>query len=308
MVWLIVAAVAVLFALLSVFIYFESRGFVTENYSFDSERSGEDFGFVFFSDLHETCFGENNAELLRAIDECGCDYVFIGGDVITSKCDFSPEFDTTIEFLKQLCARRKVIFAYGNHERALCDIRDCEAQYRKGKKDDSDIKRIDVLEKSLIDSGAILLRDDHYDIPGTDIRVFGLDLSLDYFRRLVRRKPEDGYIDSLLGPCDKEKFSILMAHDPEHIKEYADWGCNLVLAGHLHGGIVRVPGLGGVISPQIRIFPKYDSGVFKVGRTDMLLTRGIGTHTIPIRVFNKAEICKVTIHYKKTESKDESKC
>lgn len=297
MIYFVVAAVALLLVLLGVFVYFQSKGFVTESYIFESDVIDEDFSFVFFSDLHETIYGNDNDELLSAIDKCGCEYVLIGGDVITSKCDFSPEFEKTIDFLKNLSRKYKVVFSYGNHERALCDIRDCEAKYRTHAKDESDIKRIDILEHALADNGAIILKNSYWDVPNLKVRLYGLDLSLKYFRRLIRRKPEDDLLDGLLGPSDKEKYSILLSHDPEHFKEYSKWGCNLVLSGHLHGGIVRVPGLGGVISPQLRIFPKYDSGVFNLNGVDMLLTRGIGTHTIPVRVFNKAEICKVTIRH-----------
>lgn len=295
MVYCIVAAIVLVIILLGIFIYYESKGFVTESYSFESDILDEDFEFVFFSDLHETVYGIDNDELICAIDKCGCRYILIGGDVITSKCDFSAEFEKTVDFIKRLGEKYTVVFSYGNHERALCDIRDCEAEYRTRAKDESDIKRIDILEKALSDSGAVILRNGFWDVPDKKVRLYGLDFSLKYFRRLVRHKPEMGLIDDILGCPDEEKYSILLAHDPEHFEEYSKWGCNLVLSGHLHGGIVRVPGLGGVISPQLRIFPKYDSGVFKLNGVDMLITRGIGTHTIPLRIFNKAEICKVTI-------------
>ena len=295
MIYFTVTAILIVLILLIVFVYFQSRGFATEEYFFKSDGLSSDFDFVFFSDLHETIFGTDNELLLAAIDACGCDYVLIGGDVITSKSDKSPEFYKTVDFLKALCDKHKVIFSYGNHEHALCDIRDCEEEYRTREKDESDIERIDILENALRDSGAVILKNGFYDVPGSNVRIYGLDLSLEYFRRLIRHKPEDGLLEKLLGRPLNDKYSILMAHDPEHFEEYAAWGANLVLSGHLHGGIVRIPGLGGVVSPQLKLFPKYDSGVFKLNASDMLLTRGIGTHTIPIRIFNKAEICKTEI-------------
>ena len=63
------------------------------------------------------------------------------------------------------------------------------------------------------------------------------------------------------------------------------------MAGHVHGGIARVPIWGkGVLSPALRLFPKYDGGIFREGNAVMILSRGMGTHTIPIRVFNPAEL------------------
>ena len=64
----------------------------------------------------------------------------------------------------------------------------------------------------------------------------------------------------------------------------------MVVSGHVHGGIMRLPVLGGVLSPNMTLFPKYDGGRFDVGRSAMILSRGLGTHTIPLRIFNPGEL------------------
>jgi len=88
----------------------------------------------------------------------------------------------------------------------------------------------------------------------------------------------------------------LIAHDPDYFPKYADWGADLVLSGHVHGGMVRVPFWGkGVVSPNVRLFPKYDGGEFTIGKSRMLLSRGLGMHTIPIRLFNPGEILEVEL-------------
>ena len=64
-----------------------------------------------------------------------------------------------------------------------------------------------------------------------------------------------------------------------------------MLSGHVHGGMVRVPLIGkGVVSPNVRLFPQYDGGRFEIGESVMLLSRGLGMHTIPIRLFNPGEL------------------
>ena len=69
-----------------------------------------------------------------------------------------------------------------------------------------------------------------------------------------------------------------------------------MLAGHVHGGMVRVPIWGkGVVSLNVRLFPKYDGGEFTLGKTRMLLSRGLGMHTIPIRLFNPGEVLEVDL-------------
>ena len=66
--------------------------------------------------------------------------------------------------------------------------------------------------------------------------------------------------------------------------------------GHVHGGLMRLPFLGGVISPRLILFPKYDGGRFEHGNSVMLLSRGLGTHTLPIRIFNPGELVFIRIY------------
>ena len=102
---------------------------------------------------------------------------------------------------------------------------------------------------------------------------------------------EQGYLQGLLGNARKDNYVILLAHNPDFFSEYARWGADLTISGHVHGGIARVPFWGkGVISPSLRLFPEYDGGIFEQGGAKMLLSRGLGTHTIPVRLFNPGEL------------------
>jgi predicted MPP superfamily phosphohydrolase len=84
------------------------------------------------------------------------------------------------------------------------------------------------------------------------------------------------------------------------MKNYVEWGADLVLSGHLHGGIVRIPGLVGAISPSFEIFPKYSGDLYYEEDTAIVVSKGLGTHTINIRLFNSAEV--VVIHLKSDNS------
>lgn len=81
-----------------------------------------------------------------------------------------------------------------------------------------------------------------------------------------------------------------MSHKPDFFNTYHKYGANLVLSGHNHGGTVRIPGRGGLISTDFKLFPKFSSGIFYEKDTIMVLTRGIGGHTINFRLFNKPEV------------------
>ena len=104
------------------------------------------------------------------------------------------------------------------------------------------------------------------------------------------------YMKEILGDIDESCFNILLAHNPQYFKEYAGWGADLTLSGHIHGGLVRLPFLGGVVSPMVTFFPKYDGGVFYENDKEMILSRGLGTHTIPIRMFNPGELNIIEIN------------
>ena len=60
-------------------------------------------------------------------------------------------------------------------------------------------------------------------------------------------------------------------------------------------GFMRLPVLGGVLSPALRLFPRYDGGLYEEGKSKMVLGRGLGTHTLPIRVFNPGELIVVRL-------------
>ena len=94
---------------------------------------------------------------------------------------------------------------------------------------------------------------------------------------------------------DRSCFQILMAHNPEYFRTYRRWGADLVLSGHVHGGIVRLPFFGGVISPRVRLFPQYDGGHFTKENKDLIVSRGLGSHTIPFRLWNPGELVEIEL-------------
>ena len=137
---------------------------------------------------------------------------------------------------------------------------------------------------------------EHTILEESGICIYGSEIDKLYYKRFGIQPMDPEYLKSLLGQPSAEKYTILIAHNPDYFPKYADWGADLVLAGHVHGGMVRVPIWGkGVVSPNVRLFPKYDGGEFTLGKTRMLLSRGLGMHTIPIRLFNPGEVLEVDL-------------
>ena len=118
-----------------------------------------------------------------------------------------------------------------------------------------------------------------------------------YYERFGVRPMDPGYLKTILGEPDERYYNILLGHNPDYADRYAQWGADLSLSGHVHGGIARIPlyregkwRLCGVLSPNIRFFPKYDCGSFSFGDRTVLVSRGLGMHTIPIRFLNPGEL------------------
>lgn len=90
-------------------------------------------------------------------------------------------------------------------------------------------------------------------------------------------------------------YSILMAHNPAYMDAYKKWGADLILSGHLHGGLVRCPGIGAVVTPQGFLFPKYSGEMRREGEQTIVVSRGLGSHTINIRLFNMPEVIAIEV-------------
>lgn len=237
--------------------------------------------FVLISDLHNKVYGNKNDKVIAAVKKMNPDFIVLAGDLVTSKAgeDMTPG----IELVKALGKDYKVYYGLGNHESKL---KQCTDKFGD---------KFDRLKAGIKDKNVILLENESIDIPKTNIRITGLDLDLKYFAHFRIRKLEDGYLQKTLPQYDETKCNILIAHNPDYFEDYAKWGADLVLSGHVHGGIMRIPFLGGVIAPSYKIFPKYDGGIFKTGKSVMLLGRGMGSHTLPFRFFNPAELYEVTL-------------
>lgn len=140
----------------------------------------------------------------------------------------------------------------------------------------------------ILENGSVLL-------PEYGIRITGLDLPREYYQKLDRAKLEPKAISRMIGHADRNDFQVLLAHNPVFFDAYAGWGADLTLSGHIHGGIVRIPGIGGVISTSYRLFPKYDGGYYEQNQKKMIVSRGLGSHTIPVRLFNPAELVVIDL-------------
>lgn len=282
MVLLIMVMLAV--ALLAVGIIDGNR-FVTVRKEFALSGLSKECRFVLLSDLHNKVYGTKNDKVIEAIRRINPDFIVLAGDLVTSQ--LREDMTLGIELLRALRQDYRIYYGLGNHESKMRQKPD-----QFGDKYDRLIRAVSGKNVSVLKNEAVFL-------PEYNLKITGLDLDLNYFAHFKIQKMKPGYLQETLPECEKEKCNILIAHNPDYFEEYAQWGADLVLSGHVHGGIMRLPLLGGVIAPSYKIFPKYDGGVFRTGGATMLLGRGMGSHTIPLRFFNPAELYDVQLKIKK---------
>jgi len=84
-------------------------------------------------------------------------------------------------------------------------------------------------------------------------------------------------IQSILGDLDTDSYNILLTHNPLYADTYSNWGADLTLSGHIHGGMIRIPFVGGLLSPEREFFPEYDAGKYQVNGKILIVNRGLAT-------------------------------
>lgn len=244
---------------------------------------------AFLSDLHNNELGKGNKDIFQMLEKEKPDYVFVGGDMIVSK--LAEDSKTALDFMERLAAKYPVYCGNGNHESRL--------QWKEDQHPESGVIYRNYVKK-LKKAGVHHLYNETVRIrEGRDeICLSELELSKEYYRKFQKMVLPKTYMESRLGQKSGEEFHILLSHNPAYFETYADWGADLTLSGHVHGGILRLPVLGGVISPSYDLFPKYDSGYFEMGNKRMIVSPGLGSHSIKIRLWNPPEIEFITLKRK----------
>lgn len=238
---------------------------------------------VLLSDLHNQRYGKKNAVLIREIDRMEPDLVAVAGDM------FTPEEGRTehvaLNLMETLAGKYPVCYGIGNHEYIM--------------KLDTDFfgVRYERYARGLRKAGVILLENEHTDITlkGIPIRIYGLQLPWRFYRRFSYSKLSPEELRTYLGSGTQERFKILLAHNPMCFSAYEKWGADLTLSGHLHGGFIRLPILGGIISPQCVPFPKYDRGIFEKNGHYMVVSAGLGSHSDLPRIGNPTELVVIDL-------------
>lgn len=269
--------VLILACLISVWISY--NWLTVSKFTVTSSKITESFRMVLISDLHNHRFDSNNEKLSEKIREQTPDLIIIDGDMLNGD---SEDDNVPVELIRSLSEIAPIYYSFGNHEYYYI-----EAGH-------------DELQKDLEEAGAVVLNYQSVDVTvkGNKIRLGGL---YEYgFETTMQTEAENEKVISYLEEyVDTERYLVMCAHRPEsfYCWDYADtWGIDLVLSGHLHGGQVIIPGVGGLYNSLNGFWPEYDYGQYKLGNSDMIITRGLGSNPkILPRFNNPPEIAVVDV-------------
>ena len=270
-------AIGVIVALLSVFtIYGLYNPLSVSEITVSSEAIDNPVRIALISDLHSCKYGNKQVKILDAIDKQNPDLICLAGDIFDDK---RPN-DNSEVFIAQISEKYPCYYVTGNHE--------CRSGTQAFQ------EKMDILEKY----GIIRLSNESKEIEvnGQKINICGVDdPEFDLY--------ENNYhiSDALYGiqkSLPDGRFSLLLSHRPEYFSFYVDYGFDLTLCGHAHGGQWRIPGLlnNGLIAPNQGLFPKYTTGRHTAGNSTMIVSRGLAKEsTLVPRFYNRPEIVIIKI-------------
>lgn len=274
------------------FYKYETESLEITKYEIENEKIPKEFNnfkIVQISDLHNKSFGKGNKRLLETIDSQNPDIVVITGDLVEGD---NKDFDVALNLIDELLKKYKVYHIIGNHEQKSL-IKKHKELYKTyfDKLYKKNIVNLDN-EKTKVEKD------------GKYINIYGLIIPLEYYPYFFKNyenknmKLEQDFINNKLGEINRDEYNILLAHTPFFFEDYEKYGVDLVLAGHVHGGIIRLPKVGGLLSPNREFFPKYDFGKYIKNNTTMLLSKGLGGSKVLIRFACKPEIVSITLKSK----------
>lgn len=245
---------------------------------------------LFLSDLHNRMYGRDNQRLLASIKKEEPDLILIGGDMLVGRKEAS--FDTALDFVRKLPEISDVFYANGNHEQRMENTEYYGTAYQEYK-------------RSLEESGVTFLENGSRRLTfgSRKVLICGLSLASATYRKFKKDHITGKDLEaqtgiSLTDDKKEQAYTILLAHNPAYMEAYLEWGADMILSGHLHGGLVRIPGLGGIITPQGFLFPKYSGEMTQEGSQTVIVSRGLGTHTLNIRLFNTPELISIQLEGK----------
>lgn len=245
-------------------------------YTEGTSKVTEPVRLAVLTDLHSTLYGRGQEELVQMLSLQKPDAVLLVGDI----ADHKVSHQGTQMLLAAIGYEYPCFYVSGNHE------------YWSG-----EVEAI----KQMIDSYGVTILEgekETLEVKGQKIQICGVD-DPSGFAVYASSDGQKGGWERQFQDCqdslEKEQYSVLMSHRPELTDFYTDSDFDLVVAGHAHGGQVRIPWLlNGLFAPGQGLFPSYAGGQYALGQTSMIVSRGLCRNKLP-RIFNRPELVVVDV-------------
>lgn len=280
----VISAVILLSVAYLVYNYFAMLKISVSNYTVRDSRIKSKIRIAQLTDLHLKEYGEFNGGLSDKIKEQNPDVVVVTGDMCRRGYkDYAP----VTQLLEEAAKTAPVYYALGNHE----------LDYLKDYGDE--------ILKEIEKTGAVILDNEtaEIEVKGTRLEFLGLTRFKKFNDEDVSEPEIQKQIQLINDFSAGENYKILICHYPEYApkyfsgsyKKYIKCGFDLMLSGHAHGGLVRLPFIGGVIAPKQGLFPKYDKGIYEFEGFKLVVSAGFGDAGYFFRINNPPEIVTVDL-------------
>jgi len=275
----LILIILLLAAALYAFLWQQNSSLVTTEYTVQADVPAAFDGtrIVQISDLHNKRFGKGQHRLVEEIKAAQPDIIVMTGDMVdmmhgagewgcATGCVPGGDYNAAIELVRAAVDIAPVYYVNGNNDHR-CRL---YGEY------------IELVQESgavVLNNASVQLADES----GEYINIAGLDNSFVNSGILQQVKEDEG-------------FTLLLAHKPHFADRYCDAGAELVLSGHAHGGQFGSCSGQGMYAPGQGFFPSHTSGCFRLnGRTQMVVSRGLGNSLFPQRLFNRPEVVVVEL-------------
>ena len=276
---IIIIVFLIIFVLMLIELYIDANWIQTTSFEVFSKKipsSFDGYKILQLSDLHSKEFGNDNKNLLKEINDANPDIIVLTGDFVTAN---ETDFTVFFELVDKISPKYEVYYITGNHEQAL-----------------SGSSRKEIFGY-LKEKGVRFLSNESVSIQKDDetIDLYGLCYESAYYSERRGNIYTKEMMNKSLGEANLTKFNVLLTHSPTNFEVYKSWGADLTLSGHVHGGMIRVPFIGAIFSPDEGLMPKYSAGRYQLEDSVLVVSRGLGRGSRGFRLFNRPNLVEITL-------------
>lgn len=276
---------SILILLVILLLYAFSETLQVVRYTVESDKLTAPIRLVLLTDLHSCYYGDEQKDLIRAIEKQKPDFICLAGDIFDDKTPHRG----TMALLDGIADAYPCYYVTGNHEHWS--------------------EEVTVLNALLASYGVTVLAGDtvQYTSGGQTVTISGIDDPTGFHDMGIYGLPDPETWYGQLALAEEAvsgspHFSLLLSHRPEKTEEYKNSSFDLVLSGHAHGGQIRIPFLmNGLFAPNQGYLPEYAGGRYVLGDTTLIVSRGLCKNDLP-RVFNRPELVVIDLQPKTPES------